>query len=110
MKKEFTYFDVYQTGTEGFEFGMTEQDARMCCHQGSCDDDCEAARGIPYIREQLDALTNKQMEAAVREYGVEFEEYKGRKVPREVLELYVVWLAAGDIMDELYEREKAEAA
>ena len=107
MKKEFTYFDVYQTGTEGFEFGMTAEDARMCCHSGECDYDCEAARNIPYIREQLDALTDKQMEAAVREYGVEFEEYKGREVPRKVLELYVVWLAAGDICEDLHEQQKA---
>ena len=109
MEKEFTYFDVYHTGTEGFEFGMTAEDARMCNHQGSCDDDCEVARNIPYIRSQLRKLSCKRMEAAVREYGVEFEEYKGRKVPREVLELYVVWLAAGDICENMREREIAAA-
>lgn len=99
-KKEWTYLD-------GIEFCMTAEDARMCSHMGQCDDDCEAARNIPYIRKQLDKLRCKDMEAAIREYGVEFEEYKGKRVPRATLELYVVWLAAGNIVDDLYEQEKA---
>jgi hypothetical protein len=46
------------------------------------------------------------LEAAIREYGVDFEEYLGKEIPRNVLEIYIVWLAAGDIMDDVYDREK----
>jgi hypothetical protein len=107
---EWAYFDASLDKQPCFEFGMKYGDAKQCSHMGRCDDDCEAMNSVPYIRKQLDNLTNAQMEAAIREYGVEFEEHEGREVPRETLELYIVWLAAGDIVDDVYERENRKAA
>lgn len=106
---EWTYFDAREHGC--FEFGMTQSDAQMCSHMGRCDDDCATTRQLGYIRKQLDCLTDEQMGSAIREYGVEFEEYEGRSVPRDTLELYIVWLAAGNITEDIYERAKlAQAA
>ena len=98
--KEYTY-------VSSIEFMMKYSDAKMCSHIGRCDDDCEIACDMPYIRKQLDQLSDKQMELAIREYGIEFEEYKGKEIPRNVLELYIVWLAAGNITDDVYERDNA---
>jgi len=108
--KEYAYHDVSTDGLECFEFMMQYGNAKACCHSGSCDDDCEAVRHIPYIRKQLDKLSNEQLESAAREYGVEFEKYEGRDIPRDVLEIYIVWLSAGDIVDEVYSREKERNA
>lgn len=108
--KEYAYHDVSIDGLECFELMMQYGNAKACCHSGSCDDDCEAVRHIPYIRKQLDKLSNEQLESAAREYGVEFEEYEGRDIPRDVLEIYIVWLSAGDIVDEVYNREKERNA
>lgn len=109
-QKEWAYFDVSYEKEPCFEFMMKYGDAKACCHSGSCDDDCEATILLPYIRKQLDTLTDKQLEAAARDSGVEFEEYKGRDIPRHILELYLVWLAAGEIVDEVYDREKNRKA
>lgn len=105
MEKKKQLEFAYHYGQKCFEFGMYYEDAKMCCHLGDCEDDCEIVRNIPYVREQLDKLTNEQMETAVRECGIGFEEYDGRDVPRDVLELYLVWVSAGEIVDEVYERE-----
>lgn len=99
-QKEWAYFDTSRDKQPCFELMMKYGDAEACCHSGECDADCESVILLPYMRKQLDKLTDKQIEVAVREYGVEFEEYKGRDVPRHILELYLVWLAAGYIMDE----------
>ena len=109
-QKEWAYFDTSFDKEPCFELMMKYGDAKACCHQGPCDYDCEGVMQLPYMRKQLDQLTNKQIEVAVREYGVEFEEYEGREVPRNILELYLVWLAAGNIVDEVYERENRKAA
>jgi len=109
-QKEWAYFDTSFDKEPCFELMMKYGDAKACCHPGPCDYDCEGVMQLPYMRQQLDQLTNKQIEVAVREYGVQFEEYEGREVPRNILELYLVWLAAGDIVDEVYERENRKAA
>ncbi len=108
--KEYAYHDVSIDGLECFKLMMQYGNAKACCHSGSCDDDCEAVRNIPYIRKQLDRLSNEQLESAAREYGVEFEKYEGRDIPRDVLEIYIVWLSACDIVDAVYEREKERKA
>lgn len=109
-QKEWAYFDTSFDKEPCFELMMKYGDAKACCHAGKCDADCEGVRLLPYMRKQLDCLTDRQIEAAVREYGVEFEEYKGRDIPRDILELYLVFLAAGDIVDEVYDRKKRKAA
>ena len=109
-QKEWAYFDTSFDKEPCFELMMKYGDAKACCHAGECDADCEGVRLLPYMRKQLDRLTDRQIEVAVREYGVEFEEYEGRDVPRDILELYLVWLAAGDIVDEVYDRENRRKA
>lgn len=108
--KEYAYHDVSADGLECFELMMQYGDAKACCHAGECDADCEGVRLLPYMRKQLDKLSNEQLESAAREYGVEFEEYEGRDIPRYVLEIYIIWLSAGDIVDEVYNREKERKA
>lgn len=98
-KMEYTYFDAYNK--DCFELEMTLDDAKFCAHQGCCDKECEQMVKKPYIREQLNKLTSEQMEAAIRVYDVNFEEYESKEIPREDLELYIVWLAASDIVDNI---------
>lgn len=105
---EYAYFDTSRAHLECFELGMTIEDANMCCHSGVCDYDCENARSIDYLHDQLAELSNEQLFAAICEYIAD-EDITDHQNDREWLELYIIWLAAGDIVDEVYMRETAEA-
>ena len=87
--------------SECFEFKMKYGDCRMCCHQGSCDDDCEQMRNEDYIRKQLDQLTNDQLFGYVSEYICD-EDISDKVSDRNWLEVYTIWLVAGDIIDDIY--------
>ena len=106
---EYAYFDCSRAKVECFEFGMTLEDANLCCHSGVCDYDCENARQIDYIQEQFKELSNKQLFAAISEYICD-SDIRAHKNDREWLEMYIIWLAAGDIIDEVYMREKEQEA
>ena len=95
---EWTSFDVSFEKQPSFDVGMKYGDALLCCHPGSCDDDCE----VPYIRKQLNKLTREQMKAALYECS---SDYDNREMLRDELELYIVWMTAGDIVDNVYKRE-----
>ena len=83
-----------------FELKMRYEDVKMCCHSGSCDDDCEIMRNTEYIRKQLDEISNEQMFGYVSEYICD-EDITNKLQDRQWLELYTIWLSAGDLMDEI---------
>lgn len=100
METRWTYFDALQSG--GFEFEMTLNDALSCCHSGSCDSDVEIALTVDYIKKQLAKLSDTEMRNAIEEYGVE----DIHTFNRHRLEMYIVWLAAGNIVDDVYEEQR----
>lgn len=86
-------FDAWKFGT--FSIKMTEEDAWRGCHSGRCDYDCEQLIEEDYIRKQLDEISDEQMTEVLKEYGIEDADSKTRHES----EMYIVWLAAGDIVD-----------
>ena len=88
-----TTFDAWKLGT--FDIVLTEDDASLCCHSGSCDDDCENAIQQDYIRKQLNEISDEQIRCVLEDYGVEDSADKSRKE----LEMFIVWLAAGNVID-----------
>lgn len=86
-------FDAWKLGT--FEIELDKYDADCCYHPGSCDIDCERTIGFDYVKEQLNQISSEQIITVLNDYGVEDADKKDRKT----LETYIVWLAAGDIME-----------
>jgi hypothetical protein len=87
---------VCQNYCEDIELGLTHEDAHLCSHQGLCDVDCEMVVNEPYVHEQLSKYTDEEMRKSVKAYGVEDVD----TFDRHTLEMYVVWLVAGNIVDE----------
>lgn len=90
-------------GVKSHEFWMTEADARKCYHSGNCDDDVEEVMKSEYIKRQLAEIPGDEMDKILIEYGVEFDEKD-----RHEMESLIVWLAAGDIVDFIYENKDDE--
>lgn len=79
------------------EISMTLEDAKHCSHQGHCDEDVKEVLLQPYIQQQLKNYSNKEMEQELKEYAIEDVE----TFDRQTLEEYIIWLVAGNIMDEI---------
>lgn len=83
---------------ERFEIAMSREEALSASHQGRCDDDVAALLREPHIAAQLDAIGSEPIRTELRRYGTwdaaqlaDDEENRAR----------IVWLAAGDIREEL---------
>lgn len=86
-------FDAWKLGT--FDIILEKYDADCCSHPGPCDLDCERTIGLDYVKKQLKEISSEQIREVLTDYGLEDVDEKDRKQ----LETYIVWLAAGDIMD-----------
>lgn len=78
------------------ELSMTSEDAHYCYHQGECDNDVNEISLKDYIQEQLKEYSNPELIKALQEYAIEDCETFNRKE----LEEYIVWLIAGNIIDD----------
>jgi hypothetical protein len=86
-----------------FELSMTLAQARQGSHQGRCDEDVAELLKLPHIRRQLKKLDDATLAAELGEYGAwEEDELKDRAAN----EARVVWLAAGNIVEDYYERRR----
>lgn len=102
MNERYAYFDLYQCkDADSIEFKMTEDDASKCSHQGVCDDDVEEVSQKPYIKEQLQNITDAMLDNVIYECG--FEDIVRDRHEKECL---FIWSAAGAIVDEMYEETK----
>jgi len=88
-----TTFDAWKYGC--FDFQMTEHDAHLCYHQGQCDDDVERVMQLDYIKKQLAEISTDAMVEAISEYGPDLA-----SADRHEIEMFIVWIAAGNIVDE----------
>jgi len=80
-----------------FEIEMTKAQAHTGSHQGSCDDDIAYLLTLPKIKRQLKNIPDEKLIDELRECGAwNDEELKDRKEN----EARIVWLAAGDIVEE----------
>lgn len=88
---------MWFTSSSGrIELQMTLEQARGASHQGQCDADVLALSKVPAIAEQLAALNPTVLAAELKEYGAwDTEELADHEqnIQR------ILWLAAGDIVD-----------
>lgn len=89
----------------GFAIDLAEDIARNCSHSGPCDDDVERARQMPEIKAELSKIDPDQLRKELKEYGA----WTDQELADHNVNLdRILWLAAGQIMDELYEQSKSE--
>jgi hypothetical protein len=93
MEKELIYHYC-----ENVELGLTNEDTHICYHQGRCDEDVSQVLSQDYVREQLEKYSDKELRDSVRAYAVEDVD----SFDRHRLETYVVWLVAGNIVEDEY--------
>jgi hypothetical protein len=90
---------------ERFELCMTRAQAESASHPGPCDDDVRfLVESIPNIRRQLDRIGADKLRAELREYGAWDET---ELADDEQNRHRIVWLAAGNISEELTQKRRA---
>lgn len=87
--------------TSCFEFQLTRNDAEQCSHMGRCDEDVEVVRKKKYVKRQLDELSDEDLKEILKEYSC-YDEGD----TRDDMEAYIVWLAAGNIVEDIHEQER----
>lgn len=85
---------------QGFTLELTEEQARLAYHPGRCDDDVEALSRDPAIRKALDSLPVDKVREELRDHGWDEEELNDHEANLQ----RILWLAAGNIADELDEQ------
>jgi hypothetical protein len=89
--------NVNWSASHGYiELAIDLDDAATGYHMGPCDDDIDALRRVPYIAEQLSALSADVVTDVLREYGAWTAE---ELADHDVNLSRLLWLACGDIVD-----------
>jgi hypothetical protein len=94
----------YSTGGGRIELQMTLAQAQGASHQGQCDADVEDLSKEPAIARQLAKINPETLRTELKEYGAwdadELSDHN-QNLQR------ILWLAAGDIVEEQYAKKKA---
>ena len=85
-----------------FGIVMTKKQAEACSHPGPCDADVEALIKTPAIARQLQRIPDIDLQTELREYGA-WDDVELRDLPANARR--IVWIAAGNINEEIYESE-----
>ena len=104
LNREASTLIWFATSSGRIELQLKESDAYTGSHQGSCDDDIAWLRKLPYIAKQLAALDPALLAAELKEYGAwdtaELADHDAN-LSR------ILWLACGDICEELASKPEA---
>jgi hypothetical protein len=87
---------------ERFCIEMDYDDAKSCSHTGKCDDDVARVLRKGYIVRQLDAIGDADIADELQNYGA-WEDFE--LADRDTIRTSIVWIAAGNIMDEIYQEQ-----
>lgn len=84
------------------ELCMTADQARGASHQGRCDDDVAELANVPSIAKQLSQIDPILLAAELKEYGA----WEAHELADHSQNLQrILWLASGDIREELNTRK-----
>ena len=83
-----------------FELEMTKRQAKSVSHLGSCDNDVEILLQDKKIKRQLKKIPDDKLRTELKEMGIDLENIQ----TRHDLEMYIVWIAGGNIMDDVKEK------
>ena len=87
-----------------FVIEMTMAEAESCTHAGRCDEDVAALVAKPKIQRQLKKIKPEDIKAELGWAGYMRSELKDAKANCD----RIVWLAAGQIVDEAYEKKRSK--
>jgi len=88
---------------EHIEISMSMELAKSLCHQGDCDQDVkDAIECVPKLRRQLDKIPADVIRRELKQYGAWSEEELADEAKNK---MRLVWIAAGDIVDEKHQKE-----
>ena len=94
MEKLVTYLSLSNGGE--IAFYLAKEDAGIGYHTGQCENDIKALiSSKPYIREQLDLISYKEMCSILDNYDCDYDAGDGK----EILEMSVLWIACGNIIE-----------
>ena len=96
--------EAYETIMNGvrnasFTITLTLDDAKKCYHEGVCDNDVNEVCQQEYVKKQMEGLSIHDVADVLNNYGCEYDD--GDSI--EELFSTCVWLAAGDILDDVKE-------
>jgi hypothetical protein len=96
---------MWYTSSSGWiNLQITKEEAQQGSHQGQCDDDVRGLSQKPRIAKQLKVVDAKQLRDELQGYGawdeVELSDHE-QNLQR------LLWLACGQILDDLYEKQRA---
>lgn len=87
-----------------FEIQMTLVQAQSASHSGDCLEDVKELLKLPTIKRQLNKISDVDLIAELSEYGAwDNEELQDRESNNE----RIVWLAAGNIVEENYQNKRS---
>jgi hypothetical protein len=85
-----------------FEIEMTKKQAESVSHPGPCDADVEILLQDRKIKRQLKKIPDDKLRMELKEYGIDPENLQ----TRHDLESYIVWIAGGNIMDNIHDKDR----
>ena len=88
-----------------FTIAMTKKQAAACSHPGACDADVAALVGTPAMERQLRRIPDVDLVAELKEYGAWDDLELHNRIQNE---RRIVWVAAGNIMDEIHESKRGK--
>jgi hypothetical protein len=83
-----------------FEIEMTKKQAESVSHPGPCDDDVEILLQDRKIKRQLKKIPDDKLRMELKEAGIDPENLQ----TRHDLEMYIIWIAGGNIMDNIHDK------
>lgn len=97
-----TYLPYSKPKHGDLEIDIDIKDAKKGYHSGSCDEDIAKLQKKEYIAKQLNPIPLETLCSILDEYGCEYDDGDDK----EEIEGIVLWLACGDILDELNEEKE----
>jgi len=85
-----------------FEIEMTKRQAESVNHPGPCDNDVEILLQDKKIKRQLKKIPDDKLRTELKEAGIDPENLQ----TRHDLESYIIWIAGGNIMDEINDKDR----
>jgi len=85
-----------------FEIEMTKRQAESVNHPGPCDNDVEILLQDKKIKRQLKKIPDDKLRTELKEMGIDPENLQ----TRHNLEMYIVWIAGGNIIDEINDKDR----
>lgn len=90
--------EINWTDSHGYiELAIHTEDAAKGSHAGRCDEDIAALRAVPYIAEQLAALSPDVVKTSLREWGAWNDD---DMADHDANLSRLLWLACADIVEE----------